>query len=119
MPLSQQHALFREVDPSGRSLLGPFGISLHFYYQPGGENAHTLKLMRLFDEEFTNHDFKTVRDLRGYLHPADQALVSQTTLIVHFFRRCRGRAAIAAARGRWHSPVMVPGPASGGGQGYL
>ncbi|MEJ7662991.1 MAG: hypothetical protein WKG07_27275 [Hymenobacter sp.] len=41
-----------------------------FYYQPCGESADNLKLMRLLDEEFTQHNFKGVLGLRDHLRLA-------------------------------------------------
>jgi putative transposase len=41
-----------------------------FYYQPGGESAYNLELMRLLDGEFTRHNFKGVRGLRDHLRLA-------------------------------------------------
>jgi putative transposase len=38
-----------------------------FYYQPCGESAYNLHLMRLLDEEFTAHNFKGVLGLRDHL----------------------------------------------------
>ena len=42
----------------------------NFYYQPKGESALNLTLMRLIDKEFTRHDFKDVRGLRDHLRLA-------------------------------------------------
>ena len=46
-----------------------------FYYQPCGESAHNLDLMRLLDEEFTQLNFKGVLGLRDHLrlvgHPVN------------------------------------------------
>lgn len=41
-----------------------------FYYQPRGESAENLLLMRLLDEEFTRHNFKGVLGLRDHLRLA-------------------------------------------------
>lgn len=41
-----------------------------YYYQPRGESAENLLLMRLLDEEFTNHNFKGVLGLRDHLRLA-------------------------------------------------
>jgi putative transposase len=41
-----------------------------FYYQPCGESAYNLELMRLLDEEFTQHNFKGVLGLRDHLRLA-------------------------------------------------
>ena len=40
------------------------------YYQPCGESAYNLALIRLLDEEFMQHNFKGVRGLRDYLRMA-------------------------------------------------
>ena len=39
----------------------------NFYYQPRGESARNLELMRLLNEEFTVHNFKGVLGLRDHL----------------------------------------------------
>ena len=41
-----------------------------YYYQPRGESAEKLRLMRLLDEEFTDHNFKGVLGLRDHLRLA-------------------------------------------------
>jgi len=41
-----------------------------YYYQPRGESALSLQLMRLLDEEFTRHNFKGVLGMRDYLRLA-------------------------------------------------
>ena len=38
-----------------------------FYYQPCGESVHNLSLIRLLDEEFTDHNFKGVLGLCDHL----------------------------------------------------
>ncbi|OWP63393.1 hypothetical protein CDA63_09310 [Hymenobacter amundsenii] len=38
-----------------------------YYYQPQGETALNLTLMRLLDGEFTRHNFKCVLGLRDHL----------------------------------------------------
>lgn len=38
-----------------------------FYYRPKGESALNLELMRLMDEEFTNHCFHGVLGMRDFL----------------------------------------------------
>ena len=45
-----------------------------FYYQPRGESAYNLDLMRLLGEEFTDHNFKGVLGLRDHLRPAGHAV---------------------------------------------
>ena len=45
-----------------------------FYYQPCGESAYNPDLMRLLDEEFTNHNFKGVLGLRDHLRLAGPAV---------------------------------------------
>ncbi len=45
-----------------------------FYYQPCGESAYNLALMRLLDEEFTDHNFKGVLGLRDHLRLAGHAV---------------------------------------------
>ncbi|MEJ7664172.1 MAG: IS3 family transposase [Hymenobacter sp.] len=45
-----------------------------FYYQPRGESAQNLALMRLLDEEFTRHNFKGVLGLRDHLRLAGHAV---------------------------------------------
>ena len=46
----------------------------NFYYQPCGESAYNLDLMRLFDEEFTDRNFKGVLGLRDHLRLAGHAV---------------------------------------------
>ncbi len=50
-----------------------------FYYQPCAESAYNLELMRLLDEEFTQHNFKGVLGLRDHLrlagHPVNEKRV--------------------------------------------
>ena len=41
-----------------------------YYYQPRGESALNLELMRLLDEEFTRYNFKGVLGLRDHLRLA-------------------------------------------------
>jgi len=41
-----------------------------FYYQPRGESARNLELMRLLDEKFTVHNFKDVLGQRDHLRLA-------------------------------------------------
>ena len=45
-----------------------------FYYQPCGESAYNLELMRLLDEEFTDYHFKGVLGLRDHLRLAGHAV---------------------------------------------
>ena len=45
-----------------------------FYYKPCGERAYNLELMRLLDEEFTDHNFKGVLGLRDHLRFAGHAV---------------------------------------------
>ena len=51
------------------SLCQALGLSRSsFYYQPKGESALNMKVMRLVNEEFILHNFRGVRGLRGHLH---------------------------------------------------
>ena len=74
MPAAQQQALVQAADPANGSVavrcqtLGLAGSS--FYYQPRGESARNLELMRLLDEEFTDHNFKSVLGMRDHLRLA-------------------------------------------------
>ena len=45
-----------------------------FYYQPRGESARNLELMRLLNEEFTVHNFKGVLGLRDHLRLTGHAV---------------------------------------------
>jgi putative transposase len=45
-----------------------------FYYQPRGESAYNLELVRMLDEEFTDHNFKGVLGLRDHLRLAGHAV---------------------------------------------
>ena len=61
MPVAQQRALMRvRCQALGRARSSS-------YYQPRGESALNLNLMRWLDEEFTRHNFKGVLALRNYL----------------------------------------------------
>ena len=45
-----------------------------YYYQPGGETAQHLALMRLLDEEYTRHCFLGVRGLHLWLRQQGHAV---------------------------------------------
>ena len=79
MSVAQQRALVAQAAPGpNRSVqarcqaLGRARSS--FYYQPCGESAYNLDLMRLLDEEFTNQNFKGVLDLRDHLRLVGHAV---------------------------------------------
>ena len=78
MPVAQQRALVRAADPAGGSAAArcqALGLARSsFYYQPRGESVHNLELMRLLDEEFTDHNFKGVLGLRDHLRLAGHAV---------------------------------------------
>ncbi|RZK29294.1 MAG: hypothetical protein EOO63_09365 [Hymenobacter sp.] len=70
MSVAQQRALVNQADPTSSvharcQALGRSRSS--FYYQPCGESAYNLDLMRLLNEEFTQHNFKGVLGLRDHL----------------------------------------------------
>ena len=78
MSTAQQRALVQSPDPSGGSVTArcqALGLARSsFYYQPRGESAYNLDLMRLLDEEFTDHNFKGVLGLRDHLRLAGHAV---------------------------------------------
>ena len=74
MSTAQQRTLVQAPDPAGGSVAvrcQALGLARSsFYYQPCGESADNLKLMRLLDAEFTEHNFKGVLGLRDHLRLA-------------------------------------------------
>ena len=46
-----------------------------FYYPPCGESAYNLELMRLLDEEFTDHNFKGILGLYDHLRLAGHFVI--------------------------------------------
>jgi putative transposase len=77
MSVTQQRALVAQPDPGNSEQASCQALSLSrssFYYQPGGESAYNLELMRLLDEEFTQYDFKGVLGLRDHLRLAGRAV---------------------------------------------
>ena len=77
MPLTQQRALVVQADPTSsvQARCQALGLSRSsFYYQPCGESTYNLELMRLLDEEFTDHNFKGVLGLRDHLRLAGHAV---------------------------------------------
>ena len=71
MSTAQQRALVHATGPASGSVAARcqvLGLARSsFYYQPCGESAYNLELMRLLDEEFTDHNFKGVLGLRDHL----------------------------------------------------
>ena len=78
MPVAQQRTLVQAADPADGSVAvrcQALGLAhSRFYYQPRGESARNLELMRLLDEEFTDHNFKGVLGLRDHLRLAGHAV---------------------------------------------
>ena len=78
MSTAQQRALVQSPDSSGGSVTTrcqALGLARSsFYYQPRGESAYNLDLMRLLDEEFTDHNFKGVLVRRDHLRLAGHAV---------------------------------------------
>ena len=77
MSVAQQRALVAQPDPTRpvQARCQALGLSRSsFYYQPCGESAYNLHLMRLLDEEFTDHNFKGVLGLRDHLRLAGHAV---------------------------------------------
>ena len=74
MNTPRQRVLVRAPDPAGDSVAArcqALGLSRSsFCYQPSGESAQNLLLMRLLDEEFTQHNFKGVLSLHDHLRLA-------------------------------------------------
>ncbi len=76
MPVAQQRTLVQASgEGSGQARCQALGLARSsFYYQPRGESAQNLLLMRLLDEEFTHHNFKGVLGLRDHLRLAGHAV---------------------------------------------
>ena len=77
MPVVQQRALVAQAAPGSSVLARCQALGLarsRFYYQPRGESPYNLELMRLLDEEFTDHNFKGVLGLRDHLRLAGHAV---------------------------------------------
>ena len=79
MPVAQQRAL---VHASGEGSVQvrcqALGLSRSsFYYQPCGESTDNFELLRLLDEELTDHNFKGVLGLRDHLRLGRSRLVSE------------------------------------------
>lgn len=69
MSVAQQRVLVTQANPatSVAARCQALGLSRSsFYYQPCGESAYNLALMRLLDEEFTQHNFKGMLGLRDW-----------------------------------------------------
>ncbi|WP_216689859.1 transposase [Hymenobacter siberiensis] len=78
MSSAQQRVLVQASDPAGSSVAArcqALGLARSsFYYQPCGESAYNLELMRLLNEEFTDHNFNGVLGLRDHLRLAGHAV---------------------------------------------
>ena len=76
MPVAQQRALVQaSADGSVQARCEALGLARSsFYYQPRGESALNLELMRRLDEEFTRHHFKGVIGLRDHLRQLGYAV---------------------------------------------
>ena len=76
MCIAQQRALVQASgEGSVQARCQALGLARSsYYYQPRGESAENLRLMRLLDEEFTLHNFKGVRGLRDHLRLAGHAV---------------------------------------------
>ncbi|OWP61331.1 hypothetical protein CDA63_19985 [Hymenobacter amundsenii] len=72
MCVAQQRALVQASgEGSVKARCQALGLARSsYYYQPRGESALNLHLMRLLDEEFTRHNFKGVLGLRDHLRLA-------------------------------------------------
>ena len=72
MAVAQQQALVQAADPADDSVAvrcQAIGLARSsFFYQPRGESTRNLELMRLLDEEFTDHNFKGMLDMRDHLY---------------------------------------------------
>lgn len=63
---------FNHADFSVRGQCGLLGLNRSsLYYEPAGESAYNLQLMRLLDEEYTRHPFKGVLKMVKYLEELD------------------------------------------------
>jgi putative transposase len=76
MCVAQQRALVQAgAEGSVQARCQALGLARSsYYYQPRGESAENLRLMRLLDEEFTQHNFKGVLGLRDHLRLAGHAV---------------------------------------------
>ena len=77
MSVTQQRALVAHAAPASsvQARCQALGLACSsFYYQPCGESAYHLALMRLLDETFTQHNFKGVLGLRDHLRLAGHAV---------------------------------------------
>ena len=77
MSVAQQRILVAHADPvnSVKVRCQALGLSRSsFYYQPCGESAYNLELMRLLGEEFTQHNFKGVLGIRDHLRLVGHAV---------------------------------------------
>ena len=76
MCIAQQCALVQaSAEGSVQARCQSLGLARSsYYYQPRGESAQNLELMRLLDEEFTRHNFKGVLGLRDYLRQLGYAV---------------------------------------------
>ena len=76
MCVAQQRALVQaSAEGSVQARCQALGLARSsYYYQPRGESAENLLLMRLLDEEFTLHNFKGVLSLRDHLRLAGHAV---------------------------------------------
>ena len=78
MAVAQQQALVQAADPADDSVAvrcQAIGLARSsFFYQPRGESTRNLELMRLLDEEFTDHNFKGMLDMRDHLRLAGDAV---------------------------------------------
>ena len=77
MSVAQQSTVVAQADPGSSVLARCQALGLlrsSFYYQPCGESAYNLELMRLLDEEFTDHNFKGMLGLRDHLRQPGHAV---------------------------------------------
>ena len=77
MSVAQQSTVVAQADPASsvQARCQALGLSRSsFYYQPYGESAYNLELMRLLDEDFTDHNFKGMLGLRDHLRQPGHAV---------------------------------------------
>ena len=85
MSVVPQRTLVAQADPASSVQVRCQALGLSrrsFYDQPYGESTDNLELMRLLDEEFTDHNFKGVLGLRDHLHLAGHAVTCKLPLKV-------------------------------------
>lgn len=126
MSVTQQRALVAATAGSSvQARCQALGLARSsFYYQPCGESAYNLELMRLLDEEFTQHHFKGVLGLRDHLRLAGYAVnekrvrrpVRRPVRLMGHAPVCPKPRLSVPGQGITPYPYLAAGPASDGSQ---